>query len=403
MSLFKQNVLIMLRGTLIAQIATLIGGLYLAKLFGPENYGIYGSIISLSSILSLGFTLQLDKIIVLSKIEESKKNWVSFIFIVIFLLSFFTLLVFHFFELSFFSYSLDLINIAILIASFMAIIWLFEALLTSNKSFKILSNSKVVFSFSMVICQFLLFYFNVFNGLLLGFVIAQSMIILFYVIYHNSYYKKINFSSIKNEVNIHKDIPYFLLPSNLINGIGLHIMPILILAYFDVNSAAVYFLSLKILSMPLHLMTSSLGNVFFKRASDTASENSLYNTTKKVVVVNVAIMMIFLTLINTVGVFFLEFIFDSKWNQLNDYLLILSFLFLARASFNPISSLIVVKKKNNIGLIFNIFLVIINIVSIYIGYVKADIIYTLYILSVLGGLGYISLLYYFIKLLKNNE
>ena len=239
--------------------------------------------------------------------------------------------------------------------------------------------------------------------MILGFLSAQSIIVIYFFIVNRNYFGKLNVSQLKTGLKNHKDILFYLLPSNLINGVGIHIMPILILAFFDPKLSAVYFLSIKLLSMPLHLMTSSIGNVFFEKASDKNSEKTIYSTTKKIVLANVLIMLVFLVLLNTIGIYLLEYFFDKDWESLPIFLGILSFLFLARASFNPISSLIVVKKKNHIGLIFNIYLVLVNLIAIWYGYDQNDILYTLFILSGFGGIGYFSLLYYFGKLLKNAE
>ena len=401
-SLFVRNILIMLRGSVLAQITTAIGGLYLAKLFGPENYGVYGSVISIASIVALVFTLQLDKAIVLSKGISSKKNWISFLLPFVLIVSSLLASYFFFLEVSIHNFSYEFIFFSIIISCLLAIYIIYEALLTSNKNFKVLGNAKIVVSICIVLFQFIFFKSDISNGLIIGFLLAQVVIVLCFIFSNLKFLGKLSFSILKNGLNQHKDILYFLFPSNIINGIGVHIMPILILAFFDAKIAAVYFLSLKLLSMPLHLMTSSIGNVFFERASNTESKQSLYITTKKVVIVNLSIMFIFLIFINTIGVLLLNYFFDEKWEHLSVFLLILSFLFLARASFNPISSLIIVKKKNHIGLIFNIYLVFVNLMAIWLGYKNNNILYTLYILSFFGGVGYFALLYYFGKILKND-
>lgn len=391
----------MLRGSILAQVASVLGGLYMAKLFGPENYGIYGSIISIASIIALLFTLQLDKAVVLSKEFQVKKEWISFLIPFIVVIASLTILILYSTKISIDKYSNTILILSILVGLSLAIIWIYEALLTSNKSFKILSNSKVIVSVIVVVSQFIFYKMSLSEGLIYGFLLAQFLVILYYFFIHLNYLEKLNFKATKSNLNNHKDILQYLLPSNVINGIGVHVMPILIVAYFDLKIAAVYFLSLKLLSLPLHLMTSSIGNVFFEKASQTEATSTLFIRTKKIVITNIGIMLIFLIAINTIGIYILEYFFDDKWENLSFFLLIMSFLFLARSSFNPISSLIVVKRKNHIGLLFNIYLVIVNIAAIWVGFINKDIRYTIYILSGFGGIGYFTLLFYFGKLLKN--
>jgi O-antigen/teichoic acid export membrane protein len=111
-------------------------------------------------------------------------------------------------------------------------------------------------------------------------------------------------------------------------------------------------------------------------------------------------MMGFLILLNTIGIYILEYFFDEKWNNLRPYILILSLLVFARTSFNPISSLIVVLNKNSEGLIFNSYLFIVNLIAIYFGYLYGDITITIFILATFGGIGYFLLLAYILNHLK---
>ena len=179
-------------------------------------------------------------------------------------------------------------------------------------------------------------------------------------------------------------------------------MPILILTFFGAKEAGVYFFSLKILGTPLFLISSSIANVFFQKSSELLKENKteLFKLTKKIVRINLLVILACLVLINTLGISILESVFDGKWNNLRSYSLILSILILARSAFNPISNLIVVLGKNFQSLIFNIYLFIINLIAIYFGYLYNDIAIAIFILAIFGGAGYLLLLAYFLNHLK---
>ena len=112
-------------------------------------------------------------------------------------------------------------------------------------------------------------------------------------------------------------------------------------------------------------------------------------------------MLVFLILINTVGMYILEYYFDEKWSNLRPYTLILSILVFTRTSFNPISSLIIVLNKNLESLLFNSYLFIVNLVAIYVGYFYNSISLTILTLVILGGIGYILILAYFLNHLKH--
>ncbi len=87
----------------------------------------------------------------------------------------------------------------------------------------------------------------------------------------------------------------------------------------------------------------------------------------------------------------------------NTYIFTLSFLILARSCFNPISSLIVVLNKNLIGLFFNSYLFIVNLIALYFGVINNEIMHTIIILAIFGAIGYVVLMFYFLNLLKINR
>ncbi|MDB4048041.1 lipopolysaccharide biosynthesis protein, partial [Polaribacter sp.] len=150
------------------------------------------------------------------------------------------------------------------------------------------------------------------------------------------------------------------------------------------------------------LISSSVSNVFFQKSSELLNENKteLLKLTKKIVSINLILMLAFLIVVNTVGMTILESIFNNKWNNLRSYSLILSILILGRSTFNPISSLVVVLNKNLESLIFNIYLFMVNLIAVYFGYLYNDITITILILAIFGGMGYILLLAYFLNHLK---
>jgi O-antigen/teichoic acid export membrane protein len=404
LSIFFKNILVMFRGTLISQVIAVIGSLFLAKIYGEEAYGFFGVFISIISIVSIISTLQLDKCIVLSKHKKESINWFNFLLIIIpfisFLISFLLFLV----SIYFFDNKLELS--IILPATLGSLIFAFnvinESFFTFNKEFSTISNSKIFLTIGNVLLQFILYsYYNLY-GLIIGFLISQTLLLLYYLFKNRGAISKTNFNEIKKGIKTNANIVKYLLPSNTINSLANHLMPILILTFFGAKEAGVYFFSIKILGTPLFLISSSISQVYFQKSSKLLEENKneLLKLTKKIITTNLLLMLGFLLLVNTIGMYVLEYFFDENWSNLRLYTLILSILIFTRTSFNPISSLIVVLNKNLESLIFNIYLFIINLIAIYVGYLYNDITITIFILAIFGGIGYLLLLTYFLNHLK---
>lgn len=397
----------MFRGTIIAQIIAILVGFYLAKLYGKEAYGFLGFFVSIMNIASIIGTLQLDNCIIISKNKNESINWFNFILIIILpitLFIFFVLFVFskfilierldtYMFLFCFFGSAIITYNLA------------HQRFFTFQKKFSVISNIKIFITICAVILQFILFEYYKLFGLIIGFLMAQIILLLYNFYKNKSNLNKVNFNEIKKGIILNKSLVTFLLPSNIINSLANNLMPILILAFFGAEKAGVYFFSIKILATPLFLISSSVSEVYYQKSSELKSENKieLLTVTKKIIKSNLLIMVLFLLIINTLGIYILDVFFENQWEYLKTYILILSFLILARSSFNPISSLIVVLDKNLIGLIFNCYLFIINLIAIYFGVLYSNILYTVFILSLFGGIGYYILLYYFLNHLKRNQ
>lgn len=394
----------MFRGTVIAQLIAVIVGIYLAKLYGQEAYGFLGFFISITNIGSIATTLQLDNCIITSKNKNESKNWFNFL---LFIIPFTTILLFCILLLFSQFFYIKKLNTTIFLLTFVGTIITTYNLVhlsyfTFKKKFDIISNSKVFIAVCNVLFQLILFHYYNLLGLILGFLISQTLLLIYNLFYNKNEIKLFNLNEIKSGIKTNIELVKYLLPSNILNSLANNLMPILILTFFGAEKAGVYFFSIKILATPLFLISSSISQVYFKESSDLNKKNNkeLLSITKKIVGLNVSIMFIFLLLINTLGIYFLDFYFDGNWENLNIYILILSYLILARSSFNPISSLIVVLDKNLVGLVFNIYLFIINIIAIYVGSLANNILYTVFILSLFGGIGYFILLYYFFGQLK---
>lgn len=401
---FYKNIIIMFRGTVIAQIIAVLSSVYFAKLYGEEAYGILGFFISITSIISIISTLQLEKCIITSKNQKESTNWFNFLLFVIPITIFVSSCLLYFLSLYIYLEKLTSEIFLIIISGSLIIsyILIFESSLTFQKKFKKLSNAKIVITSCNVIFQFLFFSYFKFLGLILGFIVSRFLILIYFFTTENTALN-INFNRIKKGIRLNSSILKFLLPSNILNGLAHNLMPLLIIYFFSMKEAGVYFFSMKILGTPLFLISSSMSQVFFQKSSKLYfnDKKELLLLTLKMVKSNLLIMLFLLIGINTIGIYLLETYFNTSWNNLRLYTLILSLLILARSSFNPISSLVVVLDKNHVSLYFNIYLLFVNLIAIYFGHLYSDIIFTIYILSFLGALGYLALLLYFIKHLKS--
>ena len=397
----------MFKGTLIAQIIAVISSLFIAKIYGSEAYGVLSVFIGFSSIMSVFNSLQLDNYIVTCKDKLTRHHWFNFLFMLIPIMTIIGTLVFLPFYVVFFHKGID---VSVLILAALSAILLsynktHEFFLTSHKNFSSISFAKILFVLINVFFQFTFYIkFSVY-GLVYSMFISLLIVTLYFSFKNKKHFKAIDFKIIKSNLRVNNSIIAFLLPSRFINNLASQSIPLFIFAFFSLKDAGVYFFCQKILTMPLFMISSSISTVYFEKASSlmNTSKKELFNATKKIIRFNVLTMFLFLVLVNTLGIYLLEMFLMDNWINLRLYLLVLSFLVLSRSSFSPISNIIVVLDKNNVSLLFNVSLFFINSIAFYIGFVMNDLTYTIYVLSSFGGISYLILTIYFLKIIKNQS
>ena len=397
----------MFKGTLIAQIIAVVSSFFVAKIYGSEAYGILSIFIGFSSIFSILNTLQLDNYIITSKNKIIRTNWFNFLFLLIPFTTFIIALIFFPIIIYFPEKNIDqnIFILVILSAIFLSYNKTHEYFLTTFKNFSAISFAKILLVLINVSLQFILYSKFKVNGLIYSSFLSLLLVTFFFSYKNIKHFKSVDFYNIRNNIEPNKSILKYLLPSRFINNLSSQSIPIIIFAFFSIQEAGIYFFSYKILTTPLFIISSSISSVYFERAARLvdSSKKELYNETLKIIIFNVTTILIFLILLNTIGIYILEYILTENWDNLRIYTLILSFLILCRSSFSSISNIIVVLNKNQISLLFNIYLLIVNISALYIGYVKNDLIYSIYVVSFLGGIGYLTLVFYFLKTIKKNQ
>jgi len=397
----------MFKGTLIAQVIAVISSIFIAKIYGSEAYGILSVFIGFSSIVSIFNSLQLDNYIVTCRDKLISQHWFNFLFLLIPLMTVIgTVLLFPLYVI-FLDKTIEnsILLLAILSAILLSYNKTHEFFFTRHRKFSPISFAKIILVLINVFFQFAFYAKFKVYGLVYSSVISLIFVTVYFSFKNKEYFKTIDFNIIKSNLVKNKSVLTYLLPSRFINNLASQSIPLLIFAFFSIQEAGVYFFSQKILTMPLFIISSSISTVYFEKATNLmrTSKKELFNATKKIVRFNVLTMFIFLVLLNTVGIYLLEMLLIESWINLRLYLLILSFLVLSRSSFSPISNIIVVLNKNNVSLLFNIYLLLVNIIAFYVGFVKNDLTYTIYLLSSLGGTGYLTLAFYFLKIIKKQS
>lgn len=393
----------------IAKSILAIGSLVLAKLYGPQDFGIYNAILSIAYIFTVVVSFNLDSIIMLIR---DKKDANSFFHGTFWTATFNTLI--GLIVLFFINYTnvvavsdSNIILIILAMASWLTVINNSQiSLLTKNKEYYKISVLIITLSVATIGFQFI-FHQTEYksSGLVYGWALGLLLTVLCALFTSIKSIRGANLSSFKNNVRKYADIIKHSYFASLVDVVSSNLFVILTLAYFSASEVGVYSLASKILTVPLSILSASFLKFYAEKATALYEDSptELIKLTKSIILVNMSIVLLFIILINSIGFYFLETYLDKKeWPNLQSYLLILSFWILSRSMVNPISSIISVIQKNRWSLIFNTFILFISLLSLYIGVKEQEYLICIIVYSLLSSLAYIILLMAIIKNLKEN-
>ncbi|KFF20552.1 oligosaccharide flippase family protein [Chryseobacterium sp. JM1] len=390
------------KGNFISKFVLVMGGLLLAKYYGSSEYGIFSIYLSIMSIFTVVLSLAQEHLIMLEGDEVEVNNNFSTAGIIsaaVMILAF--LLVFIPFGIP---------KNIIFLGIFSGFLYLFtnnaKFLLAKKKMFKLVSVLTIVDSVVSFLFQVIFVFIKIENGLVIGSLIGYIAAFLAAIYCARTYFVKPDLKKYIANAKKRPELFRYSYPSTLINALGNNIMPILISLYFADSLLGEYSLTVKIMSVPLLLISSSIATVYYPRAAELGnrgrSKSELFAYTKKMSLMNFYIILALYILVNVAGIPLLEVFFNKNWEHLGLFIFLMSFGYLTRSLINPIADILTILKRNNVALIFNIYLFLANIAAIFIGKEKG-ITYLVGIFSLFLFIGYGFLYFYIMFILKKNE
>ena len=399
-----KGVLSLLAGNTIAQVIMFIGGIILARIYGPEASGTYNAFLAFVAILAILTTFRLENIFVISKSSKAIRNLFTTLLLVSSIVTILFFLGYAILEEIFtFKTSLFIVFLSCIAGLFTAWNNVQNTLFTKYKLFKSISTGFVINAMFSVLFQFIFYWMGYKEtGLIYGTIFGTVLSCAYYFSITKGRFTSIDFDLAKKTITNNKEIIKYTLPSESLNAIANNLMTILMLFYFTKEDAGFFGNASKVLVVPLILLSNSMAKVFFQKSAGMMEHRAhqLYDLSKKVILYNVGAIALFLLLMNFVGIFILEWILGSEWKGLHIMTWILSFWILCRSAMNPIQQIVVVIKKNHYALNFNIYLVFITIATCVIGGLNKNILLTLSLYSFFAGIGYLVQLYFVMKELK---
>lgn len=394
MSNFITNVIKLVSGSVIAQMLGVLLIPIITRLYAPDDYGIFQLFLSISSILAIVSCLSYQMAIMLPKDDEDSINIVALCIILVFTTSIITGGFFILFS-EWVGEILNTPDIAQYLI-YMPIIVLFNGSflvlnywLIRRTRFGTLATAKVTQVFSSKAIQIGMGLgatspIGLILGQVAGYVISP-LVMLRGIKNDLKLINNISLGKIKALAIRYKRFPIFNSWSAVANSVSLQVAPLMLALFFNPTVVGHYAIAHTVINMPMNLIGSATGQVFFQKASE---EKNRTGSVKEVVrevhqrLVSIGVFPILLLMI--LGEELFGLVLGTQWTTAGEYSRILApwifFVFIA----SPLSTIFSVLEKQTIGLSFNLLILFSRIGVLYIGGVYGDPIIALILYSITG-------------------
>ncbi len=372
-STFAKETAVLSLGTIISQLITIFAMPLLTRIFLPEQFGILAIFLAISTIISTLVTLKFDSSIIPTKNDyEAKTILIVCLFLVISIGSGFILLSLlitdNIKNLMGILKIGNLLQLAIAAGMASAIVTIGLAWLNRQRKYVIMAILRITQSTTLVLVSLIFGYYSFTSGLAIGQFISSLVICIIIIKILSKEIIPLTTKSIFNIFKKHKDTPLYLLPAGLLDVITLQLPIIIIAASFSNDAAGQFSMAWRVLALPMILVGSALGQVFFQHFSESwpdanASRRLLIKTWKSLALIGVAPTVILL--------FFGEPIFrlvlGEAWGEAGAIASIIAPMLLAILISSPTSTTFLVLGLQRYSFLFSLSFVFYRSICILLG------------------------------------
>jgi len=395
-------------GTTIAQAIPIAISPILTRIYTPEDFGVFALYMSIASILSVVATGRYELAIMLPRKDEDATNIVALSIIITLLVSLITLLLVILFntlvtkllgnqEISSWLYFMPL---TILLTGVYQSLKFWS---NRQKQYKSLAINRVTQSTATATSNLSLGLVGLgSSGLIMGGLIGQSLATMLLAKMINtkdkSAFKKIKKLKIIALAKRYINFPKFDILASFSSVSAQELVHILFNSLFSATIAGYYYLTQRVLGLPIAILASAILDVFKERASKDYKQygnaKTIYISTFKKLILLGTLPSILLYIF-AIDIF--TFVFGKNWVIAGEYTQILTPMLFLRFMSSPLSFMIYIAEQQKVNIIGQFLFLSSTIISFYLAETPKGVVI---FLSIFFSLIYIYYLYISAKMAK---
>ena len=374
---FSRHVLKLMVGTTIAQAIPIAISPILTRMYTPEDFGLLALFVAIISIFGSIANGRYELAIMLPDKDEDAINIFALGFIITSSISLFLFILVVLFneyltvilgneEIKFWLYFAP-------IAVFLMGLWnILNYFNNRRKNYKDIANATIVKSIITAVIQLSVGLLKQgATGLISGQIISQLFAntkLAKNIIKDKILISKISKVKIIALAKRYKDFPKYSMWAILANTLSTHLVNILISAFYSVATLGFYSLVQRVLGVPSSLVGGAIGQVFFQEATKEKQQtgraiNSFNSTIKKLLIIGLPSFGILFFIVEDL----FAFVFGESWGIAGSYAKIVMPLFFIQFVVSSLTVVNSIFEKQKISLVWQILLLILALLSLYIG------------------------------------
>lgn len=410
-----KHVWVLFSGTTISQAIPILVTLVLARIYPEEAFGVFFIFSSATMLLSIISTLKMELSVMLPEDDrEAAQLWGISVFASILVSIILLILAFilrpylnNFKNIENLGNWIFLLPLSVL---FSGIFQSSSFWFNRNKNYKRISAGRIVRSGFVGLIQVLLGVLKFFNqGLIVGFVSGYSLGGFYNALgvlkKHKISYFLSSGKQIKKLLKKYLNIPVYNTSMGILNTLS-NQLPIYVLAgFYGLEQTAYYGLAHRFLGLPVYLIGQSVGQVFFRKASELNNEGGdmrslLLKTAKRLFLF--ALVPFLLLFLFAPGVFSL--ILGEQWREAGNIARYISpWLFLS-FTIAPVSYIVTILNKQRPILFYEVFVLAIRYLAIYLGFrLFGEVKYSIIFFTAVNVFFYFILFAYYLFITKQGN
>lgn len=404
---FLKNTIKIISSSTLAQLTVICITPLLTQFFSPEEFGIYGLYISVCTIFGSIANGKFDIAIMLPKRNIDSVNIFFLSILISFTFSILIFIILYLFKSLIFRDDylvfVKLYYVFPITIFFTGVNSSILSYFNRQTAYNEIAKNNVIKSTTNSLSSLFLGIKKIATGMIIGNLISVSVTLLFNLSYITN---KISKRDIKKTLIISNFFKYidfirFSTISNFFNSVSNFGITTIIILFFGPKIAGLYFLAEKIFAVPISILTSSISQVYFEKASKLFYKNKLelLQLTLKIQKNIFKILFPSLLFLCLLGEILLN-ILGEEWSKAGAILKFISVYILFKNIYSPISHIGDILNKQKQLLLFNVSLFTFQVISFVALNNFNDLKLTLLTSSFLGAIHYIFLDYYMKKELK---